>query len=150
MWDGNSNTLKVILRSLKDSGYDVYYHVLNASDYGVAQIRKRIYLVCFHKDLDISFQFPKRFESNVAIEDYLEPCTDESCFIDPKLITLYKEDLANRISNTCRIGYIGERHEDGHIGQGQRIFPLKATAQLSLHLEEVPPVIPKPITWTDG
>ena len=32
---------------LEELGYDVFHGILNASDYGVPQARKRIYLVCF-------------------------------------------------------------------------------------------------------
>lgn len=92
----NGNTLKVILSSLKHISYDVHYKVLNASDYGIAQSRKYIYHVCFRKDLNISFQFLRPFKSNTAIENYLEPCKDESNYIDPAPITYTKMILPTR------------------------------------------------------
>lgn len=57
----NGNTLKVIIRTLKSSGYDVPYEVLNSKDYGVAQIRRWIHIVCFRKDLKAEFSFPEYF-----------------------------------------------------------------------------------------
>jgi len=68
------NTFKVILESLDSSGYKVFYKVLNASEFGVPQQRKRIYMVGFKKDLinDFDFEFPKGNKQEVFIGDYLE------------------------------------------------------------------------------
>ena len=67
----NGNTLRVILDTLNDLGYDVHYQILNAAWYGVPQIRKRIYFVCFRKDVQVDFVFPEPTFEDVAVEDYL-------------------------------------------------------------------------------
>ena len=55
----DGRTLETTLELLESLGYEVHYSVLNASRYGVAQKRERIYFVCFRKDLGVSgFQFP--------------------------------------------------------------------------------------------
>ncbi len=115
----NGNTLKVILRTLKRTGYSVQYKVLNAKDFGVAQIRKRIYIVCFRKDLKAKFSFPEPFESDLAVEDYLETDVDEHYYIDRPDIVFYKPDITERVRDTYRMGYIGS------IGQGRRIYSIK-------------------------
>lgn len=44
-------TLEVIINTLKDDlGYNVFYKILNAKDYGLAQMRERIYIVGFRND----------------------------------------------------------------------------------------------------
>lgn len=48
----------LILKEFEDSGYDVKYSVLNASEYGVPQKRERVIIVGFRKDLGIDFQYP--------------------------------------------------------------------------------------------
>ncbi len=45
------NSLKVILSELDRAGYKVFYRVLNSLDYGVPQMRERIYFVGIRKDL---------------------------------------------------------------------------------------------------
>ena len=40
-------------------GYNVSVQLLNASDFGVPQDRKRVFFVGYRKDLDTKFQFPK-------------------------------------------------------------------------------------------
>ena len=48
----------LILKEFEDSGYDVKYSVLNASEYGVPQKRERVIIVGFRKDLRVDFHFP--------------------------------------------------------------------------------------------
>jgi DNA (cytosine-5)-methyltransferase 1 len=112
-------TLQVILNTLDQIGYEVHYQILKASDYGVAQIRKRIYIVCFRKDLKIDFSFPEPTFEDVAIEDFLEPIVDEKYFIDTSLVTFYKPDITTRTLDTYRLGYVG------HPGQGCRVYSIK-------------------------
>lgn len=47
---GNGSYLKEILSGFRARGYELEYHILNASDYGVLQNRKRIILVGWEKD----------------------------------------------------------------------------------------------------
>lgn len=115
----NGRTLEVIVNTLDELGYDVHYKVLAASDFGVAQIRKRVYIVCFLKSLKISFQFPEPFSSDIALEDFLDSDVDEHYFISRPDIVLYKPDLAERVHTTYRMGYIG------NVGQGRRIYSTK-------------------------
>lgn len=50
------------LASLKDSNEGLTYHVryakLNAADYGVAQARRRVFVVGFRADIGVEFRFP--------------------------------------------------------------------------------------------
>lgn len=69
----NGNSFKVILKELEEAGYRVFYKVLNSIDYGVPQMRERIYFVGIRKDLvsdDFEFNFPKPQEK-VRVKDYL-------------------------------------------------------------------------------
>ncbi|WGK68828.1 DNA cytosine methyltransferase [Candidatus Haliotispira prima] len=67
-------TFKVIMDKLENLGYTVHYKVLNTIDYGLPQLRKRIYIVG-SKD-KIHFQFPKPDNKKLTLEDILEPETD--------------------------------------------------------------------------
>ena len=63
-------TFKIIKNILINLDYDINYKVLNASYYGVPQARKRIYIVCFRKDVKIkNFKFPKKTKIYKSIED---------------------------------------------------------------------------------
>jgi DNA (cytosine-5)-methyltransferase 1 len=68
-------TLQVILDTLNDLDYNVFYKVLNASDFGVPQRRKRIYIVGFDKKKtpkDLKFEHPKGTRKNVYIGKFIE------------------------------------------------------------------------------
>jgi len=69
----NGNSLKVILQELEKAGYKVFHQVLNSVDYGVPQMRERIYFVGIRKDLvpeEFEFYFPYR-QQRVSVADYL-------------------------------------------------------------------------------
>ncbi|HEU0238940.1 MAG TPA: DNA cytosine methyltransferase [Micromonosporaceae bacterium] len=49
--------------------YDVKYSLVNAADYGVPQIRWRVFVVAFRKDLDLGdWDFPKPTHSELALQ----------------------------------------------------------------------------------
>lgn len=72
------NTLKVILKTLKELGYHVQYSVLNALDYGLPQKRERIVIVG-HRE-PIMFTFPEPRRPYKPLKDILENDKD----IDPR------------------------------------------------------------------
>ena len=63
-------TLEIILEELSNRDYKCHHTVLNASDFGVPQSRKRFYLVCFLDNVEFSFPSPPM--TYVDIGDYIE------------------------------------------------------------------------------
>ena len=49
-----------VLRQLRDYGYATHVRLLNASDYGVSQLRPRVVIVGIREDLEDVFDFPKK------------------------------------------------------------------------------------------
>ena len=49
----NGKTINVVRSTLEDLNYNVFYSLLNASNFGIQQSRERIYIVAFRKDLNI-------------------------------------------------------------------------------------------------
>lgn len=47
----NTSALDTILVDFEKAGYEVKYHVLSATDYGVPQIRRRVIIMGIRKDL---------------------------------------------------------------------------------------------------
>lgn len=67
------NTIKIILQELSQIGYGVVYKVLTSLDYGVPQMRQRVYFVGIRKDLSKSidkFEWPEPVEKP-PLTDYL-------------------------------------------------------------------------------
>lgn len=64
---------KTVLKSLDEAGYNCYWKVLNAKDYGVPQNRERVFIVSIRKDIDnFKFRFPTPKELYLKLNDLLE------------------------------------------------------------------------------
>ncbi len=114
-------TIKVVHETLKKIGYDVYHEVLNASEYGVPQSRKRVYIVAFRKDLKIKeFKFPKPTFEEVTLKKFLQSNRKAK----NQVVTKYKQIKINETEKQkkksvfapIRIGTINGG------GQGERIY----------------------------
>jgi len=68
----HKDALENIKNHFRDSGYTLYFDMLNAHDYGVAQDRKRVFFVGFREDLGIEhFSFPKPLEHKPTLKDII-------------------------------------------------------------------------------
>ena len=66
-------TLKYILQMLEQAGYTVQWQVLNSLDYGLAQMRERIYFVGIRQDIitQKQFLFPAKRQQQTNIKEFL-------------------------------------------------------------------------------
>lgn len=72
-------------------GYDSYYQVMNAADYGVPQHRERVFCISIRRDGDgQTFNFPKPFPLEYCIEDILEKDVDEKYYLSDKVLEYFK------------------------------------------------------------
>ena len=69
-------------------GYNSYYQVLNAKDYGIPQNRERVYTISIRKDIDTQdLMFPPKEELKLRLKDMLEEQVDEKYYLSDKLIS---------------------------------------------------------------
>lgn len=94
---------EIVLDSLDKAGYNNYWKVLNAKDYGIPQNRERVFIVSIRKDIDNGmFTFPEGFPLELRLKDMLEDVVDEKYYINSdtakKLVSLVEEkyDIADR------------------------------------------------------
>jgi DNA (cytosine-5)-methyltransferase 1 len=74
---------KIVLDSLESAGYNNYWKVLNAKDFGIPQNRERVFIVSIRKDVDHGlFRFPDGFPLEKRLLDILEDEVDEKYYID--------------------------------------------------------------------
>jgi DNA (cytosine-5)-methyltransferase 1 len=57
--DRHNHALTNIKSMFKECGYNLSFKMLNVSDYGVPQDRKRVFFVGYRNDLGIEFEFPE-------------------------------------------------------------------------------------------
>lgn len=75
-------TFDLFVKELEDYGYNVYWQVLNAKNYGIPQNRERVYCVIIRKDLDNGkFKFPAPIPLKRALVDMLEEKVDERYYL---------------------------------------------------------------------
>lgn len=64
-------TLAFIIEKLENIGYTVKYEVLEAKDYGLPQIRKRLFIVGVRKNIKNVFEFPQPTKLKYTLSDVL-------------------------------------------------------------------------------
>lgn len=71
------------LSIMESLGYNNYYDVLNAKDYGIPQNRERVYTVSIRKDIDNGkFLFPEKEILKLRLKDMLEDEVDEKYYLN--------------------------------------------------------------------
>lgn len=77
---------KIVLQTLSDIGYNSYYSVLNAKDFGIPQNRERVFIISIRKDIDCGFTFPEKQTLKLKLRDLLEKDVDEKYFLSDKAL----------------------------------------------------------------
>ena len=81
-------TFDLFVRELEEYGYNVYWQVLNAKNYGIPQNRERVYCVIIRKDLDNGkFKFPDPIPLKSSLCDMLEDEVDEHYYLSDKKVS---------------------------------------------------------------
>lgn len=82
MANRHSQAVKDIVEAFEGCGYNVTINLVNASDYGVAQDRKRVFYIGFRKDLKVNFHFPKpttiEVEKKLTLKDIIWDLKDNA------------------------------------------------------------------------
>lgn len=86
----NGNTVKVIVKTLEELGYNVHTKVMNAKDYGVPQNRNRWYCVAIKNDCKKEFIFPEKVNLNYFVKDIITKNVSD----DYKITQTAKENIS--------------------------------------------------------
>lgn len=113
-----------VLNSLAEVGYNNYWSVLNAKDYGIPQNRERVFIISIRKDIDTgAFTFPEKQPLQLRVKDMLEPEVDEKFYINSdrakkliEKITATPEIVGGGIENRIKtIGHLGTGGQKGWV-----------------------------------
>ena len=94
---GNGIYLEAILSGFYERGYEVEYHILNASDYGVLQNRKRIILIGWKKGSRHKYPQLKKIKKNYFVADIFEDLPE-----------LMPGQQKNGYAHVLKAGYLSE------------------------------------------
>lgn len=114
---------KTVLDSLDGAGYNNYWAVLNAKDYGIPQNRERVFIVSIRKDIDKSgFKFPEKMPLNIRVKDILENNVDEKYYINTEKVKelikkFVEKNQINEINQNPKIQWCGSYngHQSGNV-----------------------------------
>lgn len=81
-----SEEFRIVLESLEEAGYNNYWQVLNAKDYGIPQNRERVFIISIRKDIDKGFEFPQPVPLELRLKDLLEDNVDENYYLTDQQI----------------------------------------------------------------
>lgn len=100
------------IEMMSQLGYNNYYQILNAKDYGIPQNRERVYTISIRKDIDNKqFEFPEKEELRIRLKDILEAEVDEKYY-------LKNEQIENFIKNNNGNCNPSGRGINGKVHQG--------------------------------
>uniref|UniRef100_UPI00404A6BF0 DNA cytosine methyltransferase n=1 Tax=Flavobacterium sp. TaxID=239 RepID=UPI00404A6BF0 len=111
------NTLKTILSSLDELGYDVSTEVLNSKNFGIPQNRERIFIVAWLKEKKKAFNFPLGFNENEKVIYTKEDLVNIKKTI-VRDILIENPDEKYTISDKLYAGHIRRRKEHKEKGNG--------------------------------
>ena len=77
------NTFETMKATFDELGYNYYYQVLNAKDYGMPQHRERIFVIGF-KNKATNFNFPEPIQLEYKMQDFLEDYTESKYYLKEK------------------------------------------------------------------
>lgn len=78
------------LETMSMLGYNNYYKVLNAKDYGIPQNRVRIFTISIRKDIDSNnFKFPEKQELTLKLKDMLDDVVDDKYYLNDEIVSNY-------------------------------------------------------------
>jgi len=105
------NTFKTIITQIENDNYIVGHKVLKCSDYGIPQMRKRLFIIGIRSDLELKNKINnildfKEYEKHVSLSEYLE----KQC----------EKDIAYTIRCGGKNSPINDKHNwDGYIVDGK-------------------------------
>lgn len=105
------------IKWLDSIGYNTYYQVLNAKNYGMPQNRERVFAVSIRKDIDDKkFQFPKSIPLKTRLKDILEQNVDEKHYLPDDRIDkiLNAKITASQENVQDEIRVVGNYMPSGH------------------------------------
>ena len=72
------------LVSLQQLGYNNYWQIMNAKDYGIPQNRERVFVLSIRRDIDKGYEFPEPFPLKLRLKDMLDDEVDEKFYLSNK------------------------------------------------------------------
>lgn len=122
-----SEEFKTVLESLEEVGYNNYWQVLNAKDFGIPQNRERVFIISIRKDIDKGFIFPQPIPLELRLKDMLDDEVDEKFYLsNDRVDSLIEHKNRNKENGN---GFGARFVTDEDIASGLTTSPDKSSGQ---------------------
>lgn len=75
-----------IVKDCFEKNYNIKYHIMNTSDYGVPHTRRRLYIIGQRKDLgEFNFEFPSKLDLKSTMQDLLDVDVEDKYYLSKKM-----------------------------------------------------------------
>ncbi|WP_435528559.1 DNA (cytosine-5-)-methyltransferase [Halalkalibacter oceani] len=79
------------INMLDELGYNTYYEVLNAKDFGIPQNRERVFVISIRKDIEANeFTFPVGKDEGIRLKDVLEQQIGDKYYLSEEVQKRFK------------------------------------------------------------
>lgn len=85
---------------LAEMGYESFWKVLNAKDFGVPQNRERVFMISILNH-NGTYHFPKTFKLEKRLKDILEPFVDEKYYLKTEQVQKIVEHCDRKVAEGC-------------------------------------------------
>ena len=132
---------QVVLASLEAAGYNNYWSVLNAKNYGVPQNRERVFIVSIRKDIDRGlFQFPVPIDLSKRLKDVLEEVVDKKYYLSDKTRAVFIKHNDNH--NAKGTGFLWKPNGEEDIENCLRANASLAPTDNTIEMKQVAQIYP--------
>jgi DNA (cytosine-5)-methyltransferase 1 len=81
----DGKTWEIVKQVFEDLDYDIKYDVLDAKDYGIPQLRRRLFVIGIRKDIPhLEYAFPEKIKLEKKATDYLDATVDNKYYLSNK------------------------------------------------------------------
>lgn len=124
------------IKAMYDLGYNSFYKVLNAKDYGVPQNRERVFTVSVAAGYPGDFKWPEPVELKKRLKGVLEDSVDEKYYLSDEQVSRIKLSSFNQACRRIQESDIGglydkegSRHQAGSIYDPNGVCATLSTMQ---------------------
>ena len=128
----SGRTWEVIYKTFSEyCGYDVHYQLLNARDYGIPQIRERLYCIGFRRKTQ--FKYPAPIPLRYKMYDFLEDCKISPYYDSVREAKILSDDLVFPITDVEDKYYLSEMVAKYVLCSGTKTFktPIKTDLDIA-------------------
>jgi len=108
-------TFDMFIAEINEYGYNAYWKVLNAKDYGIPQNRERVYIFIVDKELDNGqFKFPEGFDNGIRLKDVLDNEVEDKYYLSEQVVSRFistENTLNSLLCDGCQAKREGKSRE---------------------------------------